>query len=114
MFDLFAEILRVNTFTTCVVLALTGWGALLINIATASAILSLSFVPAMGFGALAVIYGLSQAGVTFTAYADANVIISATLGMVFGFLMMIVMIRLFAWATDIRKPVVKGPGAAPA
>jgi hypothetical protein len=113
MFDILMDICRVNTFTTCVVLALTGWGALLLNIATSSPHLSLSFVPGMGFGALAMIYTLSQLGITFTPYSDANIVIGATFGLVVGFLFMVVLIRLVTWAMDLRRPVVKND-AAPA
>jgi hypothetical protein len=113
MYDLIVDIFRVNTFTTCVVLALTGWGALLINIATGSAFLSVGFVPAMGLGALVMIYALSHGGVAVTSFSDANVIIAATLGMMLGFIVMIILIRLVAWATDIKKPVTKADGSSP-
>ncbi len=112
MYDILLDIFRVNTFTTCVVLALTGWGALLLHIATSSTHLSLSFVPGMGFGALAMIHALSQFGVTFTPYSDANTVIGAAFGLMAGFLFMVVLIRLVTWCMDLRRPVVKQNAAS--
>jgi hypothetical protein len=107
MFDVLYDIFNVNTFTVCVVLALTGWGALLINIATSSSLFAVCFVPGMGFGALAMVYALSRNGVVLTGFSDANTIIAATLGMVLGFLFTVFLVRVLTWMMDIKKPVTK-------
>ena len=113
MYELLADIFQVDTFTIGVVAALTVMAAVMINAGTSSGMLTFVFLPAMILGALAMVFALSRSGISFTAYQDANVIMSAALGLTLGFLLMVVATRIIAWLTDIAAPVIKNDNSAP-
>ena len=107
MYDVLADIFQVDTFTMSVVAALTVMASVIMNAGTDSKMLTFVFMPAMATGALAMVFALSANGVSFTAYQDANIIMSAAIGLTIGFLMMVIAVRVISWLNELQNPVVK-------
>jgi hypothetical protein len=67
--------------------------------------LALVFAPVIFWGGLCGIYAMREVGFVATAEKNANVIATATIGMVVALVLMILLVRFLEAVTRIRKPL---------
>ena len=103
--DTFHAIVTVKTQVAVIALVLTGFAALFIKNATDSTGFAALFVPAIGFGCLAGVYGFKMAGIALSTSREANIIASAGFGMVVAFLIMLAIVRFLGAVRDMSRPI---------
>lgn len=75
--------------------------------------LAIVFVPAIFWGGLCGIYGMRELGFVASSERSANIVATATIGMVAALVIVMLTVRLIEAATRIRKTPVATPVSAP-
>ncbi|MDX2306879.1 MAG: hypothetical protein NW216_01440 [Hyphomicrobium sp.] len=105
MEDLLAGMWNVDTFTISIVIALGLAAAFIIQLATESTALAVSYLPAMLILALFSISATRILDITITAQQDTNTILSACVGTIAGLFLMIVLTRVYYYVSDVKRAV---------
>lgn len=107
MYDSFRLMFDVSDFTYCTVAALTALAGILIYAMTDSRGITAAFSPAAAFGAFCGIFAFKEAGLILSPDKDVNVLIASAAGMFLAVSVMLLVIRVYYAAVEIRKPVTK-------
>jgi hypothetical protein len=86
-------------------LLLVGFATLFIKNATDSAGFAALFVPALVLGCFAGVFICKMAGVVVTGHKDANVIATASMGMLIAFIIMVGFVRAGGAVRDLSRPL---------
>lgn len=110
MIELLLSLFQADFFSYIIVAILTLWAASLVKIMTGSSILCWLFMPAFALGALAMVSYCKLEHIIFVDDKDSNVIVTSSVGVLAGFLVMLLLTKSLFLFMDRRKPILTVEG----
>jgi len=103
--DVVRDVLNIDGFSATMLAVMVGWSALLLHIAVESKLYTTLYLPGMILGGLLSFYLARTFGIQLSPYRDANAIMLSLSGIVPGFVLTLLAIRLMQWVQERRRPL---------
>lgn len=96
---------RIDNESMTVLIVMVGWATLLVNIGVNSKTFTAIFIPGMFLGGLVALYLARQTMFSLAAAKDVNAILISVIGIIVGFLLTVLLMQIYSWLLDLRRPL---------